>query len=131
VDHLRPITAPSQVIHGDLTGNVLFDDELPPAVIDLSPYFRPPAFASAVVVADALVWEGADASLLDALDRDGALPQYLLRALIYRVAAFTGASGLDRRGAVPSRFTVVAGLMTSGRAGPGVVSACHKLRLRA
>lgn len=84
VDHLRPITAPTQVIHGDLTGNVLFDDELPPAVIDLSPYFRPPAFALAGVVADALVWEGADASLLDAMDRDAALPQYLLRALIYR-----------------------------------------------
>jgi uncharacterized protein (TIGR02569 family) len=84
VDHLRPIAAPSQLIHGDLTGNVLFDDDLPPAVIDLSPYFRPPAFASAVVVADALVWEGADASLLRALDRDAAFPQYLLRALIYR-----------------------------------------------
>jgi uncharacterized protein (TIGR02569 family) len=84
VDHLRPITAPSQVIHGDLTGTVLFDDELPPAVIDLSPYFRPPAFASAVVVADALVWESADASLLGALDRDADFPQYLLRALIYR-----------------------------------------------
>ena len=84
VDHLRPITAPPQLIHGDLTGNVLFDDDLPPAVIDLSPYFRPPAFASAVVVADALVWEGADASLLRVLDRDATFPQYLLRALIYR-----------------------------------------------
>jgi uncharacterized protein (TIGR02569 family) len=84
VDHLRPITVPPQLIHGDLTGNVLFDDDLPPAVIDLSPYFRPPAFASAVVVADALVWEGADASLLRAVDGDADFPQYLLRALIYR-----------------------------------------------
>jgi uncharacterized protein (TIGR02569 family) len=85
LDHLRPINAPSQLIHGDLTDNVSFDDELPPAVIDMSPYFRPLSFASAVIVADALVWEGADASLLEAFDAHVDFPQYLLRALIYRV----------------------------------------------
>src|SRR4051794_22250431 len=84
----KPLTARSQLIHGDLTGNVLFDDRLPPAVIDLAPYWRPPAFASAIVVADALVWEGADEGIVDAasahiVDFD----QYLLRALIYRAVA--------------------------------------------
>ena len=49
-------------------GNVLFADGLPPAVIDFSPYWRPPAFASAVVVGDALLWEGADESLLAAVE---------------------------------------------------------------
>jgi hypothetical protein len=34
---LRPVSASSQLIHGDLTGNVLFHDHLPPAVIDLAP----------------------------------------------------------------------------------------------
>jgi uncharacterized protein (TIGR02569 family) len=43
------VSAPSQLIHGDLSGNVLFADGLPPAVIDLSPYWRPPAYASAIV----------------------------------------------------------------------------------
>ena len=81
---LKPISAQSQVIHGDLTGNVLFDDLLPPAVIDLAPYWRPPTFASAIVVADALVWEGADESLLDAVAHVKDFDQYLLRALIYR-----------------------------------------------
>jgi uncharacterized protein (TIGR02569 family) len=81
---LRPITAPSQLIHGDLTGNVLFDDRLPPAVIDFSPYWRPIGFASAVVVADALVWEGADEDLLDVVGHIADFEQYLLRALIYR-----------------------------------------------
>ena len=52
-------------MHGDLTGNVLFARGLPPAVIDFSPYWRPVGFASAVVVGDALLWEGADESLLD------------------------------------------------------------------
>jgi uncharacterized protein (TIGR02569 family) len=64
---LKPVAARSQLIHGDLTGNVLFDDRLPPAVIDLAPYWRPTAFASAIVVADALVWEGADEGILDAV----------------------------------------------------------------
>src|SRR6185436_2377924 len=56
---LRPIVAPSGLIHGDLAGNVLFDERLPSAVIDFSPYWRPTAYASAIVVADALVREGA------------------------------------------------------------------------
>ena len=71
-------------MHGDLTGNVLFADGLPPAVIDFSPYWRPPAFASAVVVADALVWEGADERILDAVAHVEHVEQFLLRALIYR-----------------------------------------------
>jgi uncharacterized protein (TIGR02569 family) len=85
LDALHPVgTGDSQLVHGDLTGNVLFADGLPPAVIDFSPYWRPPAFASAVVVADALVWEGADESLLDAVGHIADFPQFLLRALIYR-----------------------------------------------
>ena len=81
---LRPLEAPSQLVHGDLGGNVLFDERLPPAIIDFSPYWRPPPFASAVVVADALVWEGADEGILDAVEHVEDFDQYLLRALIYR-----------------------------------------------
>ena len=80
----RPVGAKSQLVHGDLGGNVLFADPEPPAVIDFSPYWRPPAFASAIVVADALVWEGADESILGAVAHVPDFPQYLLRALIYR-----------------------------------------------
>ncbi|MFL5960385.1 MAG: phosphotransferase [Gaiellaceae bacterium] len=82
---LRPVQARSQLIHGDLTGNVLFAAVLPPAVIDFAPYWRPPMFASAIVVADALVWEGADKALVDAIADEDDFPQYLLRALVYRV----------------------------------------------
>ena len=81
---LEPLDAKSQLIHGDLTGNVLFADGLPPAIIDFSPYWRPTAFASAVVIADALVWEGADDSVLSAVAHIDQFAQYLLRALIYR-----------------------------------------------
>ena len=76
---LQPVDDPPQLLHGDLTGNVLFHDSLPPAIIDFAPYYRPPRYASAIVVADALCWEDAPRELADVVDR-----QYLLRALIYR-----------------------------------------------
>jgi hypothetical protein len=53
-------------------------------VIDFSPYWRPVGFASAIVVGDALLWEGADESLLAAVSHVDSFPQLLLRALIYR-----------------------------------------------
>jgi uncharacterized protein (TIGR02569 family) len=83
--HLRPIVAVNQLIHGDLTGNVLFHPQLPPAIIDMVPYWRPAGFAAAIVVADALVWEGADDALVDELANLDDSAQLLLRALVYRL----------------------------------------------
>lgn len=82
---LAPVHGRMQLVHGDLTGNVLFDDHLPPLVIDLSPYWRPPAFASAIVVADAVAFEGADSDIVEPLLDDPDFAQCLLRALIYRI----------------------------------------------
>jgi uncharacterized protein (TIGR02569 family) len=84
---MRPLRAPSQLVHGDLGGNVLFADGLPPAVIDFSPYWRPVGYAAAIVVADALVWEGADATIFDGVGDLAAFDQLLLRALVYRLVA--------------------------------------------
>jgi uncharacterized protein (TIGR02569 family) len=84
---LRPVTAPSQIIHGDLSGNVLFHEGMPPAIIDLSPYWRPARYASAIVVADALLWEGADKQILDKVSHIDDFGQYLLRALIFRLVS--------------------------------------------
>jgi uncharacterized protein (TIGR02569 family) len=81
---LRPVSAPSQLIHGDLGGNVLFHEQLTPAIIDFSAYWRPIDFAAAIVVADALVWEGANEQILDAVRHIADFGQYLIRALIYR-----------------------------------------------
>ena len=79
-----------QLVHADLTGNVLFDEgeELPPAVIDLSPYFRPALFADAVVVVDAVAWH--DASLDEAVAFATASPfsrDALARAVVFRLVA--------------------------------------------
>lgn len=101
----RPLGAPSQLIHGDLTGNVLFADDLPPAIIDFSPYWRPAPFASAIVVADAIVWEGADPSVLEAVSHIDRFGQYLVRALIFRLVsdAVIGA-GQSRKAREPDPF---------------------------
>jgi Ser/Thr protein kinase RdoA (MazF antagonist) len=74
--------APDQLIHGDLTGNVLFEAGLPPAIIDLSVYWRPAAYASAIVVADALLFHGASPDALPAVD-----PELLERAKRFRQLA--------------------------------------------
>ncbi|TXR57297.1 aminoglycoside phosphotransferase [Quadrisphaera setariae] len=91
VTHLRRLAGrgprsgrPSQLVHGDLTGNVLFCDGLPPAVIDLSPYWRPAAYAGAVVVADALLWWDQGPHLLAAAGDSGAV-DLVARALLFRL----------------------------------------------
>jgi uncharacterized protein (TIGR02569 family) len=82
----KPIDAPSQVVHGDLTENVLFANGMAPAIIDVTPYFRPTGFASAVVIGDAVRWRDADADpLLEATADDPAFPQLFVRAVIYRL----------------------------------------------
>jgi uncharacterized protein (TIGR02569 family) len=81
---LQPVTQPAQVVHGDLGGNVLFASGLPPAIIDFSPYFRPPGWALAVVVVDAVVWGRAGFELVDALEPDER-EQMLARATLFRL----------------------------------------------
>ena len=103
-DRLERVDARSQLIQGDLTGNVLFADGLPPALIDLSLYWRPTAFATAIVVADALVWEGADETLLESVDDVSDFGQMLLRALIYRLVAAVEGGFEDDEPAIERRY---------------------------
>lgn len=94
-----PPSEPPQLVHGDLTGNVLYAPGLPPAVIDFSPYWRPPTFAEAIVVGDALLWHGAGTDLLRAaasLNGPGFLP-YVARAVVFRLAT-DSARVRDRQG---------------------------------
>ena len=85
VDRLLPALGPlgaDQVVHGDLTTNVLHLPGEPPAIIDFSPYWRPPGYAEGVVVADALCWHDASPSLLDDVDVPLAA---VARGLLFRV----------------------------------------------
>ncbi|MEL4317462.1 phosphotransferase [Leifsonia sp. YIM 134122] len=78
-----PVDRPGTLIHGDLTGNVLFEEGLSPAVIDLSLYFRPSEFAVAIIVVDAVCFEGAPTSTRHLLT-DADTEQLLLRAILFR-----------------------------------------------
>jgi uncharacterized protein (TIGR02569 family) len=83
----RPVRAASQLVHGDLSGNVLLAPGLPPAVIDFAPYWRPAAYASAVVAVDAVAWHGAGLELLSRQAARGGGVQLLVRALLFRILA--------------------------------------------
>jgi uncharacterized protein (TIGR02569 family) len=83
-----PVAADCQLVHGDLSGNVLFADGQPPAIIDFSPYWRPAAYADAIIAVDGLLWFDAGPDLLRlASDSAPDFPQLLVRALIFRLVA--------------------------------------------
>ena len=82
MSHLQPIEGRSQLIHGDLAGNVLFVNDEPPCIIDFSPYWRPATAAIAIVVIDAMAFHRAGPSLIDSQMHRQDFGQYLLRALI-------------------------------------------------
>jgi hypothetical protein len=78
---LAPLGA-AQLIHGDLTGNVLLDDRQVPAIIDVAPYWRPAGYADGIVVADAITWYGASTALLTRL---GVPRAAVARGLLFRL----------------------------------------------
>lgn len=83
----KPLDLQSQVIHGDLLGNVLFEAGQPPAVIDFSPYYRPSGFAIAIIVVDAIAWQSAGADLTSHVCHLEGLDQLLARAAIFRLVS--------------------------------------------
>jgi uncharacterized protein (TIGR02569 family) len=82
----------SQLVHGDLSGNVLLCEGEVPTVIDVSPYWRPSAYADAVVVVDACLWWRTDPGLLRQGRPQGASVRtwgsLLARAAIFRLLSF-------------------------------------------
>ncbi|HEV7650756.1 MAG TPA: TIGR02569 family protein [Actinophytocola sp.] len=82
----KPLSLRSQVVHGDLFGNVLFDGDAAPGIADFTAYHRPAEWAAAVVVVDALAWGGADAGILRRWSHLPEWPQVLLHALLFRLA---------------------------------------------
>ena len=77
-----------QLIHGDLTGNVLFDMEgqdLPPAIIDISLYWRPVEYSEAIVVADGLLDHAEGSELILMYGTDKFRLQLLVRAVYWRI----------------------------------------------
>ncbi|GAB5471307.1 MAG: hypothetical protein Kilf2KO_43370 [Rhodospirillales bacterium] len=75
---------PSQRVHGDLTGNVVFAPGLAPGIIDPTLYWRPPAFAEAIVLVDQS-WFSTTLNLAPFRDTP-ALAAMLRRAAARRIA---------------------------------------------
>ena len=73
---------PNLVVHGDLTGNVFADPDGAPVILDVTPYLRPVGYASAIVVADHLLWRSGRPELADLVDEG-----HLARALLFRLGA--------------------------------------------
>ena len=90
------VDLPAQLVHGDLCGNILFDDVLPPAVIDVSPYWRPRRYADAILVIDSVAWHGAGERALSRF-ADPVGVQMLVRALLFRLG--TAAVAFEGNGA--------------------------------
>ena len=82
----RPTRSPSQLVHGDLYGTVLFAGTTAPGITDITPYWRPASWAAGVVVVDALAWGEADDGLVERWTSLPEWPQMLLRALMFRLA---------------------------------------------
>jgi uncharacterized protein (TIGR02569 family) len=81
----QPVSAKSQLVHGDLTGNVLFSEGLPPGIIDLSLYWRPPGYAAAIAAVDCYEWESVGAEVLDQVAELPDGEQLLIRAALFRI----------------------------------------------
>jgi len=83
-------------VHGDLTGNTFFTEEGETMILDFSPFWRPVEFAEAVVLVDAVLdhrEEEGVFKLMQGVERG----QMLVRALLFRVVAWSGYVGLEGR----------------------------------
>jgi len=81
-----PLSSPPQVVHGDLFGTVLFIGDAAPGIVDFTAYHRPPEWAAAVMVVDALAWGGADDGLVERWSHLPDWHQAVLHALLFRLA---------------------------------------------
>jgi uncharacterized protein (TIGR02569 family) len=77
----------SQIVHGDPGGgNVLFQKNEPPGMIDISPYWRPAGYSIAMLLADAVAWEGSKPEVLELGKNELHFQQLLLRAVLFRLS---------------------------------------------
>jgi hypothetical protein len=101
----RPIsTSPAQLIHGDLNPwNILIAPGLPPAFLDLSPFWAPPEFALAMFAN----WIGPRRGDITVLPHFAALPnfrQLLIRAAIRMLLVMAVIDRLDDWGTSTEKF---------------------------
>jgi uncharacterized protein (TIGR02569 family) len=79
------ISYSNTIIHGDICGNVLFSNGLPPLIIDFSPSFKPIEYAESILISDAIAWENAPLDIIKLLPENQLYNQMFLRALNFRI----------------------------------------------
>ncbi|MBU0613191.1 hypothetical protein KKB10_04190 [Patescibacteria group bacterium] len=88
---LRENRLPSQLIHGDWgLEQILFHDTLTPAVLDMTPYFRPKNYPIADMLISAMANDSADESILDLGNDINDFDQLILHAMIFRTCTYIG-----------------------------------------
>ena len=85
-----------QVIHGDIAGNMLYQANEPIVIIDFSPYWRPAAYAEALLYVDSIMWEKAPWSMVDFVVLDETFIQLMLRAVMRRLVEVDRHFALNR-----------------------------------
>lgn len=80
------VALPTQLIHARLGRGVLFAGDASPAVVDIQPLWRPAVWASALVVVDSIIADGAPTEVLGLGERYGQWRELVRRALLFRLA---------------------------------------------
>lgn len=75
-----------QIIHSDLSGNILFDKTLDPLIIDFSPIIAPVEYAEAILVCDCIAWQGSPISEIGLICHSEFNIEMILRAVIFRLS---------------------------------------------
>ena len=88
---LKENRLPNQLIHGDWgPEQILFHDNLLPAVLDMTPYFRPAEYPIADMLISAVINDGTDTSIINLGKDIKDFDQLLLRAFIFRTCTYIG-----------------------------------------
>lgn len=86
INHLEDLALDFQFIHTDPAGNILFNNNGIPIIIDITPDFRPVEYANALLVVDSIAWHNEPIISLDLLKYDSKVKkQLILRAVIFRL----------------------------------------------
>jgi hypothetical protein len=84
-----------QIVHSDLSGNILFDEILNPLIIDFSPTIAPVEYAEAIFVCDCIAWEGSSISEIDLICHTEFNIEMIIRAIIFRLSVAAIFAGDD------------------------------------
>ena len=94
----KPTKSPSQLVHGDLYGTVLFAGTAAPGITDITPYWRPASWAAGVVVVDALSWGEADDGLIERWSAAAGVAADVVARVDVPARRARAASAVHRRG---------------------------------